>query len=95
MGEISRSAEKVIVTSDNVRFEKGEDIISEILSGNESALAIKDRRNALEYAIDTAEKGDVILITGKGHEHYEIVKNRKISFSEREIIRDRIKNKEM
>ena len=95
MGEISRSAERVIVTSDNVRFEKGEDIISEILSGNNNALAIKDRRSALEYVIDTAERGDVILITGKGHEHYEIVKDKKISFSEREIIRERIKNKEI
>ncbi len=92
MGGIAVSkADFVIITSDNPRSEEPLKIIDDILSGvgeNKNFTVIPDRRRAIEYAIATARKGDIILLAGKGHENYEISSNGVQPFDEREILKD-------
>ncbi len=92
MGEIaSRLADEVIVTSDNCRSEEPMQIIQEILSGVHkecSVTVIPDRTDAIRYAVQNGKKGDLILIAGKGHEEYEVVKGEKRPFHERTIIQE-------
>ena len=96
MGEIAtKKADFTIITSDNPRSENPIQIINDILSGtceNSDFIVIPDRRKAIEYAIVTAKKGDIILFAGKGHEKYEINANGAFPFNEKEIIRDILKN---
>ncbi|MEE1042575.1 MAG: UDP-N-acetylmuramoyl-L-alanyl-D-glutamate--2,6-diaminopimelate ligase, partial [Clostridia bacterium] len=81
-----------IVTSDNPRTEEPDFIIRDILDGMGDAMAeyvvIENRRDAIEYAIKHARKDDVIVLAGKGHEDYQILKDKTIHFDEREIIRE-------
>lgn len=93
MAKASLLADRVIVTSDNCRYEKNEDIIGEIIEGNTSALVIADRTLALEYVIDSAVIGEIILLAGKGHEEYEIKNGEKLEFSERAVVLKRIKTR--
>ena len=81
----------LIVTSDNPRNEDPEEIISEILSGLEGKdtpyIKITDRREAIHWAIKNAEKDDIIVLAGKGHEDYQILAGGvKIHFDEREVV---------
>jgi len=80
----------VIVTSDNSRTEEKEAIIKDILVGMENVktpyVSITDRTEAIKYAMDMAEKDDVILLAGKGHEEYEIDKTGKHPYSEKNIV---------
>lgn len=89
MGAIaSRLADFLIVTADNSRSEKTSDIIAQILCGISGAVSytvIENRREAIEYAVGTARRGDVILLTGKGHEEYEIMPDGVHPFSEKTI----------
>ena len=89
MGEVaSRLADLSIVTSDNSRGENADDIISEICAGFDEKSQykiIKDRREAIEYAIVNSRRGDIILLAGKGHERYEIDSLGKHDFDERKI----------
>lgn len=89
MGEIaSRYCDFVIVTSDNSRSEKSSDIISQIMSGFDRDCphtVIENRKTAIEYAISTAQHGDIIILAGKGHEEYELQNGVCLPFSEREI----------
>jgi len=83
-------ADRVIVTSDNPRTERPEDIISEIVAGfenpNSPAVAVEpDRRKAIALAIESARKDDVILIAGKGHETYQIIGTQKFDFSDKDV----------
>ncbi|UCF42928.1 MAG: UDP-N-acetylmuramoyl-L-alanyl-D-glutamate--2,6-diaminopimelate ligase [Planctomycetota bacterium] len=85
-------AGSVIVTSDNPRTEKPEDIISEIITGlknpdSENIKVEPDRKKAIELALKTAAKDDIVLITGKGHETYQIIGTEKFDFSDSEIAR--------
>jgi UDP-N-acetylmuramoyl-L-alanyl-D-glutamate--2,6-diaminopimelate ligase len=78
-----------VVTSDNPRDEDPERIIDDILAeaGPSSAiLRESDRKAAIELALERAAKGDVVLIAGKGHEDYQIVKGKKSPFSDREVV---------
>ncbi len=90
MGHIAGDySDIVIVTSDNPRTEKPEDIIDDIMRGvmrRASVLREVDRRTAIENAIKCARSGDVILIAGKGHEDYQIIGKEKRHFSDREIV---------
>ena len=91
MGHIaSELADFVIVTSDNSRSERTEDIISEIISGFNNGfsrfVAVGDRREAIEYAVKNARDGDIILLAGKGHEKYEIDSCGKRDFDEKKIV---------
>lgn len=93
MGRVAgRIADFCIVTSDNPRTEEPDAIIRDILEGMDDAIAeyvvIENRRDAIEYAIKHARKDDVIVLAGKGHEDYQILKNETIHFDEREVIKD-------
>ncbi len=95
MGEVSsRLADLTIVTSDNPRFEKPEDIIADILTGVEKAngdyIIIVDRREAIRYAIEYAQDGDVIILAGKGQEDYQEIEGVKYHMDEREIVADAV-----
>jgi len=89
-------ADYVIVTSDNPRTEKPEDIINEIVTGfenpNSPTIVIEaDRKKAIELAIKTAEKDDIVLIAGKGHETYQIIGKQKFAFSDKIIALEYLK----
>ena len=91
MGRIAcELSDFVVVTSDNPRTEKPEDIIEEILVGvreyDTPYTVIADRPAAIEWAIENHRSGDVILLCGKGHEDYQIIGKTKIHMDEREIV---------
>ena len=92
MGRIaSKASDFIVLTSDNSRTERSEDIIREILSGVEfraPCTVILSRAEAISFAVSIAERGDVLLLAGKGHEEYEIDCNGKRPFSERAIVLD-------
>ncbi|MCE5300828.1 MAG: UDP-N-acetylmuramoyl-L-alanyl-D-glutamate--2,6-diaminopimelate ligase [Spirochaetia bacterium] len=95
MGEAAaRLSDKVIVTSDNPRFEEPQEIIKDVLAGikdKSNVEAITDRRTAIAHAIKMAQKDDIILLAGKGHEDYQIVKDKKLHFDDRETVLELIK----
>ena len=74
-------------------------IISEIAvyftSGTCPYIAIPDRREAIEYALKNSEKGDIILLAGKGHESYQMIKGKREKFSEADIIKEFCSQPEM
>lgn len=88
-------SDMVIVTSDNPRDENPDDIIKDILSGfssTEKVTSISDRTKAIYYALNQAQKDDVILLAGKGHEDYQVLPGGvKIHYDEREIVSEGIK----
>ncbi len=93
MGEVSgRLADLSIITSDNPRFEKPEDIIDDIITGISKTdgkyVKITDRREAIAYAIHNGLPGDVIVLAGKGHEDYQEIEGVKYPMDERDIIKD-------
>jgi len=93
MGEAAaRLADFVIITSDNPRTEDPESIIKQILPGVEEHdtpyIVIVNRREAMRYAVEHAQPGDVIVMAGKGHEDYQIIGKVKIHFDEREVLRE-------
>ena len=89
MGEIAENfADGVIITDDNPRNEDSEKIRKAILEACPSALEIPNRKEAIITAINQGEKGDSILIAGKGHEKFQIIDDKKIPFSDQEIIRE-------
>ncbi len=86
MGKIATElADLAIITSDNSRSEEPMDIINEILTGVEkdNFKVICLRRDAIAYAVENAQDGEIILVAGKGHENYEITKDGKQPFDER------------
>lgn len=90
--EAARRSDRVIITSDNPRFEDPQDIISDMLAGLDEAdrqktLAIVDRREAIRTAAMLAQPGDVILVAGKGHEPYQEIKGVKHHFDDHEEIK--------
>ena len=92
-------ADFVIVTSDNPRTESPTDIIDEIITGFEKSktqtIAIEpDRKKAIELAIESAEKDDIVLIAGKGHEDYQIIGTQKFHFSDKETAQQCLSGKE-
>ena len=98
MGEVSsRLSDLTVVTSDNPRFEKPEDIISDILIGvnraNGKYITIPDRREAIRYVIENSQEGDCILLAGKGNEDYQEIEGVRYHMDEREIIDDILNNR--
>ena len=90
--EAAKRSDRVIITSDNPRFEEPQDIINDMLAGLDAeqmkkTIAITDRREAIRAAAMMAHKGDVILVAGKGHEPYQEVKGVKHHFDDHEEIR--------
>ena len=96
MGKLAvEYADKVIVSSDNPRSEDPEEIIKDVLAGipkdnTVPVECIADRAKAVEHAILTAEPGDMILLAGKGHETYQVLKDETIHLDEREIIKNTV-----
>ncbi|MBQ9216221.1 MAG: UDP-N-acetylmuramoyl-L-alanyl-D-glutamate--2,6-diaminopimelate ligase [Prevotella sp.] len=91
--EAVKQSDKVIITSDNPRFEEPQDIINDMLAGLDNkqmkkVVSIVDRREAIRTACMMAEKGDVILIAGKGHEDYQEIKGVKHHFDDKEVVRE-------
>ena len=90
--EAVRQSDRVIITSDNPRFEDPQDIINDMLAGLDQkqmkkVVSIVDRREAIRAACMMAEKGDVVLVAGKGHEDYQEVKGVKHHFDDKEEIK--------
>ncbi|MBQ8402950.1 MAG: UDP-N-acetylmuramoyl-L-alanyl-D-glutamate--2,6-diaminopimelate ligase [Clostridia bacterium] len=99
MGEIAtRLADVAIITSDNPRNEEPEDIIADIVSGVDGGrtnyVTIVSRKEAIEYALENAKAGDVILLAGKGHETYIIDKDGTHYFSEKDVVMNFTERKE-
>jgi UDP-N-acetylmuramoyl-L-alanyl-D-glutamate--2,6-diaminopimelate ligase len=91
--EAVKQSDRVIITSDNPRFEEPQDIINDMLAGLDQkqmkkVISIADRREAIRAACMMAEKGDVILIAGKGHEDYQEIKGVKHHFDDHEVVRE-------
>jgi UDP-N-acetylmuramoyl-L-alanyl-D-glutamate--2,6-diaminopimelate ligase len=95
MGEAGSAADVLIVTSDNPRNEDPNAIISEIMNGVSapSAVAIPDRRTAIQTAVDRATDGDVILVLGKGHERSQEIGDRVLPFDDRLVSRTALANR--
>lgn len=90
--EAAKQSDRVIITSDNPRFEEPQDIINDMLAGLDKqqmkkTISIVDRREAIRTACMMAQKGDVILIAGKGHEDYQDVKGVKHHFDDKEEVK--------
>lgn len=93
MGEVSaRLADLTIITSDNPRFEEPQAIIEDIKTGigrtGGTYVEICDRKEAIAYAIDHGQPGDIIVLAGKGHEDYQEIKGKKYPMDERILIRE-------
>ena len=91
--EAAKQSDRVIITSDNPRFEEPQDIINDMLEGlnaqqKKKTISITDRKEAIRTACMMAQKGDVILIAGKGHEDYQEIKGVKHHFDDREVVRE-------
>ena len=91
--EAVAQSDRVIITSDNPRYEEPQDIINDMLAGLDNrqmkkVVSIVDRREAIRTATMMARKGDVILIAGKGHEDYQEIKGVKHHFDDREVVHE-------
>ena len=91
--EAVKQSDRVIITSDNPRFEEPQDIINDMLAGLDQkqmkkVVSIVDRKEAIKTACMLAQKSDVILIAGKGHEDYQEIKGVKHHFDDREVVRE-------
>lgn len=98
MGEVAaRLADFLIITSDNPRSEDADAIIKDILVGLKGQttpyVTITNRRDAIEYGLTHAQKDDVLVLAGKGHEDYQILPTGRIHFDEREVIKDILNSK--
>ncbi len=96
MGEIGgKMADFCILTADNSRYEKTEDIIADIRSRLEPAggafVEIPDRREAIYYSLSHAEPGDMIAIIGKGHEDYQEINGVRTHFLDREVVEEAVR----
>jgi UDP-N-acetylmuramoyl-L-alanyl-D-glutamate--2,6-diaminopimelate ligase len=95
MGAIAEKiADRVVVTSDNPRFESPQAIIEEILTGFSSLQNTHveiNRRMAIAYALENSAAGDTILIAGKGHEDYQDIQGVKYPFDDRTIVNEMLK----
>ncbi|WP_373727594.1 UDP-N-acetylmuramoyl-L-alanyl-D-glutamate--2,6-diaminopimelate ligase, partial [Bacteroides heparinolyticus] len=90
--ESARLSDRVIITSDNPRFEEPQDIINDMLAGLDKddlqkTISIVDRREAIKTACMLAKRGDVILVAGKGHENYQEIKGVKHHFDDKEELK--------
>ncbi len=98
MGEIAaRTADHVIITSDNPRSESPDAIISDVVAGaskvvSASVSTVADRREAIANAINSAAKNDIVLIAGKGHETYQEIAGVRYPFSDVEVARSVVEN---
>lgn len=96
MGKIGSELSDIsVITSDNPRTEEPLEIINDIIKGIEkhNFEIIENRKAAIKRAMEMADQGDVIVIAGKGHEDYQILKDKTIHFDEREVVSEIIKER--
>lgn len=98
MGKVACSfSDRVIITSDNPRFEEPADIIGEIELGVRDAFSnydiVVDRREAIRKALSLASDGSIVVIAGKGHEKYQIVKGKVLPFDDTQVARSILEEK--
>lgn len=91
--EAVKHSDRVIITSDNPRFEEPQDIINDMLAGLDKTqmrkvVAVVDRKEAIRTACMMARPGDAVLVAGKGHEDYQDIKGVKFHFDDHEVIRE-------
>ena len=91
--EAVRQSDRVVITSDNPRFEDPQAIINDMLAGLDQkqlkkVVSIVDRKEAIRAACMMAEKGDVVLVAGKGHEDYQEIQGVKHHFDDKEVLRE-------
>ncbi len=94
MGKIATDlSDYVILTSDNPRWENPRDIIRDIEDGisKDNYIVVPDRKEALKVGLTICEKGDIFIVAGKGHEDYQEIEGKRIPFSDREAIRNMLK----
>ena len=95
--EAVKQSNKVIITSDNPRFEEPQDIINDMMAGltqedKRKVVCITDRKEAIRTACMLAQPNDVVLVAGKGHENYQDIKGVKHHFDDKEVIREYFEN---
>lgn len=91
--EAVKQSDKVVITSDNPRFEEPQDIINDMLAGlskeeMRKVVSIADRKEAIRTACMLAQSGDVVLVAGKGHENYQEIKGVKHHFDDKEVLKE-------
>ena len=91
--EAVKHSDRVIITSDNPRFEEPQDIINDMLAGLDKeqmrkVVSVVDRKEAIRTACMMARPGDVVLVAGKGHEDYQDIKGVKHHFDDHEVIKE-------
>ncbi len=94
MGKIAAElSDFVIITSDNPRWEEPREIIRDIEEGilRDNFMVVPDRKDALQIGVMMCEKGDILIVAGKGHEDYQEIKGKRNPFSDREILREILK----
>lgn len=91
MGKLGTELSDIaVITSDNPRSEEPIAIINDVVSGIEkdNYIVVENRRDAIKEAMKIAKQGDVVVVAGKGHEDYQILKDKTIHFDEREIVKE-------
>lgn len=91
--EAAKASDRVILTSDNPRNEEPQDIINDMLAGlsdemKRKTISIVDRREAIRTACALAQKGDVVVVAGKGHENYQEIHGVRHHFDDKEVINE-------
>ena len=91
---VSQLADFAIITNDNPRSEEPAEIIRDIKRGisGDSYSVIQDRKQAIREVLQIAQPGDVVLVAGKGHENYQILKNKTIPFDDCEAVKECLKS---
>jgi UDP-N-acetylmuramoyl-L-alanyl-D-glutamate--2,6-diaminopimelate ligase len=92
-----KASQQLIITSDNPRFEKPEDIINDMMQGldkeeQKQVICIENREQAIKTACRLAKAGDLILVAGKGHENYQEIEGVKHPFDDKKILENLLKN---
>lgn len=83
-----RYSDRVIVTMDNPKYEDPEEIVADIVKGFEKNIyeTITDREKAIMFSLEKAKANDIVLLAGKGHENYQLIKGEKIPYSDKEVV---------
>ena len=86
----SELADYAIITNDNPRSEEPQEIIEQIKAGikKDNYCVIPDRYEAIKKSLALARSGDVVLLAGKGHEDYQVCKDKKVHFDDREVAKE-------